>query len=112
MPDEPRTNNKDLTTEEAVAFLPVKGKTIHTYRQAGASVHGRNWDREELLELMSICPLCLSGPLATQSGHGIVLQDDTGYMFIETRADAAEVLAAARDREREAGSEGKADEQP
>ena len=104
MPDEPCTD-KDLTTEEAVAMLP-QTKTLHCYRQHGASVHGKNWDRERLLELMSIYPLYLSGPLATKSGHGIALQDDiggrTGYMFVETRDDAAEVLAAARAQDREA----------
>ena len=70
--------------EKAIAMLP-DGEDVHTFRANGMGMMlGADWKRESLLEKMEENEIELSGPMATGMGHGIVLIDETGPLFIET----------------------------
>lgn len=72
-----------LSPEDAEKMLP-SGKEIHTFRQAGPAILGSDIKREKILEKFKTCNPELSGEQATKMKHGIVLKDETGYLFVET----------------------------
>lgn len=76
-----------LSQEEAEAMLPG-GDEIHTFRQGGPGMLiGADWDRIRLIEHMKKYePVELSGEIATNMGHGMVLQDGNGFLFIATKS--------------------------
>ena len=62
------------------------GDSVHTFRNSIPGVMlGADWSREILLAKMEKSNLELSGPGATGMKHGIVLFDDRGPLFIETK---------------------------
>jgi hypothetical protein len=76
-----------LTFEEAEKMLPNGDKDeIHTFRQMGNLLVGMDFSKQYILDLMNkYCnTVQLSGETATSMGHGIVLEDDKGYLFIES----------------------------
>ena len=75
-----------LTIEEAKNMLPVRD-VVHTFRQGGLALIGCDWDKSDVLDTMNKFSdaIQLSGETATSMGHGIVLEDDKGYLFIETK---------------------------
>lgn len=78
---EPRVN---LPFDVAVAMLP-EGEQIHTFRGSGAMILGCDWDRLDIIAAIEKHGAELSGKTATAMNHGIVLKDDHGYLFIETK---------------------------
>ncbi|MDD4997281.1 MAG: hypothetical protein PHI99_03970, partial [Syntrophales bacterium] len=60
---------------------------IHTFRQEGPCLLGCDIDRPKIIELFRKYKPELSGEKATAMNHGIVLKDDTGWLFIETRKE-------------------------
>lgn len=74
-----------LSTEEAITMLP-KRDTIHTFRNPGPGMLvGADWTRDEIIESVELYGAELSGEKATQMGHGMLIRDDHGYVFIETK---------------------------
>lgn len=64
-------------------MLPIADE-IHTFRQAGPCMFGADWDRDDLIAAMRAAPsIELSGPMATQIGHELVIKDATGWLFIQ-----------------------------
>ena len=78
---------KKLTTEEALALL-AEGDSVHTFRQAGPALIGADHPRETLVDSIREYGCQLSGATATAMGHGMVLEDDHGYLFIATKPEA------------------------
>jgi hypothetical protein len=74
---------KRLTYEEAVSMLP-DGKEIHTFRNTSGMLIGAHWSVNSILDAIGKYGSELSGPMATNMHHGIVLFDDAGALFIET----------------------------
>lgn len=72
-----------LSFEEAEKLLP-RGESVHTYRQAGYVLLGADWGREDLLALMRGHEIRVAGPHAQALGHGLVVHDEAGSLFIET----------------------------
>ncbi len=72
-----------LSYDQAVAMLP-EAERIHTFRGALPIMIGADWPRAALLDAIRTHGAELSGPGATGMGHGIVLIDDKGLLFIET----------------------------
>lgn len=79
---------KKLTTEEAIDALS-SGDSIHTFRGAGPALLGCSWDRSEVIDAIKKYGAEISGQMATKMGHGIVIKDDSGHVFIETKKGAA-----------------------
>ena len=75
---------KFLTFKEAKAMLP-KGSYIHTFRNPGGMLVGADWKRSEILEALEKYKPQLSGEMATRMKHGIVFEDDSGYVFVATK---------------------------
>lgn len=73
-----------LTFDEAVAMLPEADR-IHTFRGTGPILIGADWQRQKLLDAIKQFGAELSGPSATRMRHGMVLIDDKGMLFIETK---------------------------
>jgi hypothetical protein len=73
-----------LTPEDAEAMLP-DGDLVHTFRGGGSIIIGADWDRNDLIKSFKKYRPELSGEQATAMNHGIVLTDDRGYLFVETR---------------------------
>lgn len=73
-----------LTTKLAVGLLPNRPR-IHTFRNSrGGRLVGADWDRDKLVDYMARYVCELAGPAATEMHHGLVLEDDAGYLYIET----------------------------
>ncbi len=73
-----------LSFDEAVRMLP-DGDRIHTFRNAGFTLIGADWPRDKLLVAIKQYGAELSGPMSSQMGHGMVLFDDKGPLFIEVK---------------------------
>lgn len=65
-------------------MLPNRTK-IHTFRNSGFMLIGADWQRRILHAAMRKYGVELSGEQATAMKHGLVLIDDHGPLFIETR---------------------------
>ena len=80
-----RSENERLTHDDLIRLLPNKVR-IHTFRNPlhGILV-GADWDRAEILRACEKHGAELSGPEATAMDHGIVVTDEKGPVFIETR---------------------------
>jgi len=79
-----------LDFDKAVAMLP-DGDRVHTFRQGGMGLIGADWPREKIVEAIEkyLDTLNETTGVSKGMGHGLVLVDDTGPLFIETRkADA------------------------
>ena len=76
-----------LTFDDAVAMLP-DGDNIHTFRSGPFMLIGADWGREPLTEAIRKYGAELSGQMATNMDHGLVLIDDRGPLFIETKKPA------------------------
>jgi hypothetical protein len=72
-----------LTFEQASAMLPAADH-IHTFRGTGPIMIGADWPRDDLLSAIREHGAELAGPGATGMGHGLVLIDNHGPLFIET----------------------------
>lgn len=77
--------------DRAVAMLP-DGDYVHTFRQAGPCLIGADVEREKLLLIMlALAPTIeLTGPIMRGMGHGMVLADDVGFLFIKTKEEPEE----------------------
>jgi hypothetical protein len=75
---------KFLTFDEAVAMLP-DDDTIHTIINRAVAFVGADWRREDVIKLLRESKPELAGALATDMGHGIVIEDRR--LFIETRKE-------------------------
>ena len=76
----------DLTYEQAIGFLP-DGENIHTFRQGGMSIIGCDWERDKILDALKNHPVLISGDMAQSMKHGLVIKDNRGYLFIETKTE-------------------------
>jgi len=62
------------------------GDTIHTFRQpAPGMLVGVDWDREEVIAHIGFHGAELSGPTAIDLGHGLVIHDLVGPLFVATK---------------------------
>jgi hypothetical protein len=81
-----------LTFEQAEKCLP-DGDDIHTFSNPGAGMMiGFDWPRQELLKAMrESTAILVAGETAKGIGHGLVIEVDGRWLFIET-AKTDEVL--------------------
>lgn len=74
-----------LTYEEAVAMLPPGSDYIHTFRSRIPGIFvGAQIERGGILNKLRDLKPELAGEVATNMGHGLVVIDDHGPLFIET----------------------------
>jgi hypothetical protein len=73
-----------ITKEQAIALLP-NGENIHTFRQAGPTLIGADWEREDIIAAMDKYRFELTGPAASSMGHGMAFEDEYGLVFVETK---------------------------
>jgi hypothetical protein len=73
-----------LTPAEAEAMLS-NDEFIHTFRSTTGVLIGADRSREKLIKAFEEFKPELSGEMATDMGHGLVLIDDIGPLFIETQ---------------------------
>lgn len=81
------TNNDrvSVSLDNAISRLEVKDGQVHTFRSAGPILIGADWELAPLIEAMRDHGVEESGPAATEARHGLVLTDEHGPLFIETR---------------------------
>ena len=77
-----------LTFDEAVAMLP-EGEKVHTFRQRALMLLGADWSRRAILAHIRRHGAELAGPMATGMGHGLLVHDDDGMLFVATRSGTA-----------------------
>lgn len=80
------TDDRQLTYTEARALLPP-GERILTSREYGGLLTTFAFPRASLLKMLRKHGAELAGPNATQRGYGMVLIDESGPLFIETKSD-------------------------
>ena len=92
MSDSPSSTDQDSTSDrvpvpldEAIERLADNDGQVHTLRDAGVAMIGADWDRDTLVAAMQKHGVEESGPAATAARHGLVLIDEHGPLFIETR---------------------------
>jgi hypothetical protein len=78
--------------EPADALAMVKeGEYVHTFRQsAHGMLIGADWPRARIEEVLAVHPAELAGEMATGMGHGLVVHDEHGWLFIATRKEYGE----------------------
>lgn len=78
--------DREISYDDAVKLLR-EGKSIHTFRNPRENILvGADWSREHILKALKKAPVIyLSGPGATSLNHGLAIEDDTSYLFIETK---------------------------
>jgi hypothetical protein len=78
-----------VSYKKAAAMLPGT-EEIHTFRQGPPAnlLVGAHWSRKQILKALKQHVVQLSGPAATASGHGLVFEDEHGYVFVETKKGA------------------------
>ena len=71
-----------ITPEQAISLL-AEGEYIHTFR-ANRVLIGADRTREEVINLFNDYPksIQIGGNQCVLLGHGIVVEDITGYLFI------------------------------
>lgn len=85
------TNDERVKVEldDAISRLDLRDGRVHTFRQGGFMLIGADWDLEEAVAAMRKHGVEESGPEATGAGHGLVLIDDHGPLFIATKGVAS-----------------------
>jgi hypothetical protein len=73
-----------LTTEEALAMLP-DGEYVHVFKNPNGMLVGCDWDRSDVVDLITRAGAELSGDIATRMGHGIVCFEGNSPAFIATK---------------------------
>lgn len=76
-----------LSYDEAVALLPEGDGDIHTFLDAGITLIGADWRREQVLDLLRATDRReVTGPAAQSMKHGLAaFRADGASVFIETR---------------------------
>ena len=74
----------ELTVEEAILMI-TENEFVHTFRGSGPAIVGCSHEREYVIELINKHGAELSGPMASAMNHSIVLKDEHGWLFIETK---------------------------
>jgi len=69
--------------KEAKKRLP-KGSRVHTFRESGFMKIGADWAKKDVLAAMKKHEISETGPMAQATNHGLVIRDESGYLFIET----------------------------
>jgi len=73
-----------LSREEVDSKL-IEGEYVHTFKQGGLALLGCDWKRDDILKLVDNGNKAeLSGEMATNMGHGIVVWDGDSPLFCET----------------------------
>ena len=87
-------DRKWITTAEAISLLPENSENVHTFRSGGAILLGCDWVKENLIKLINEHPkdLEIGGPMCRGMGHGLVLWDDQGPLFIEADKLKVEIM--------------------
>lgn len=80
-----------LTEEQAIAMLDDDDGWIHTFRSAGMTLLGADIKRSEIIKKIKKYQPELSGEMATNMHHGMVLIDEHGPLFIRTKEDDSNV---------------------
>lgn len=62
-----------------------RGPHVHTFRQSAIGLLGAHWGIEQAKEAMEKYGVEEAGEAAKAMGHGIVLIDETGPLFFESR---------------------------
>ena len=73
-----------VSFEDACAMLPDK-EMVHTFRNPSFGLIGADWPKAVIVEALKKYGAELSGKVATSMKHGLVLKDESGFLFIETR---------------------------
>ena len=78
-----------ITSKEAISLLN-NDKRIHTFRKCiydGAGLlMGCDWNKKDIIKAIKkhSDKLELGGKTCRSMKHGLILEDDSGYLFIET----------------------------
>jgi hypothetical protein len=74
--------------EKAIEMIQIHDGSVHTFRSSvPGMLFGADWPEARLLAAMKKFPIHPSGPVASKSNHAIVLFDDRGPLFIETKEE-------------------------
>lgn len=77
------SNRISLTPEQAIDILPA-GPFVHTFMQAGPMLIGADWERAQVEQSIRENTCELAGQLATDMGHGLVILEKRGAVFVAT----------------------------
>lgn len=85
-------NNKDdkrLISDAEALHLIEDGEYVHTLRSAGNVLLGGDVSRIRLIQVLEeFCDTIeIAGELARSLGHGVVVIDQTGPLFIKTNVE-------------------------
>lgn len=58
---------------------------VHTFRNTVGILIGADWDATEVEAAIRTHGCELSGQTASSLGHGLVLRDERGYLFLRTK---------------------------
>ena len=71
--------------EKALEMIKFNKSRVHTFRSSPGILIGADWSKSELLKAIKKFGIAESGPSAVAMGYALVLIDEHGPLFIETR---------------------------
>jgi hypothetical protein len=78
----------NLTADEAIAVI-APGEHVHTFRNPNGMLIGADWDRADLEEAVRKASVrTLTGGGARHMKHGLAIEVDDRWLFVETSEDA------------------------
>lgn len=82
----PNQSDRVHLTPAQAEILLADGEMIHTFRNSHVGLLvGADWPRKAILEHIARHGCELSGEMATRMHHAMVLFDNLGPLFIETK---------------------------
>jgi hypothetical protein len=73
--------------EKYLEMIKFNKSKVHTFRSSPGVLIGADWSKQKLLKAIKKFGIAESGPSAVAMGHGLVLIDEHGPLFIETRSE-------------------------
>ena len=80
------SERRKIPLSKALKMLKIVKNSVHTFRQVGPILIGADWTLGQVKSAVTKHGIELSGVSATAMGHGLVLIDTKGPLFLETKA--------------------------
>jgi hypothetical protein len=74
-----------VSFDNAIDRLIVHNDRVHTYRSSGMFLLGADWDLDAVRKVIEKHGVEEAGEFAKAMNHGLVVFDETGPLFFESR---------------------------
>ncbi len=76
-----------VSFDKALEMIKFNKSRVHTFRSSPGMLIGADWTKSKLIKAMKKFGVQQSGPSACLMNHALVLIDEYGPLFIETKSE-------------------------